>query len=92
MKDLTKLYCYDQEPDNVESESDGEPHIDIKDNTVAMKSDSEVTTQKIKKRKLPILYSSDDSEEEESNIEEENRKKTIFVDSGSDVIPSNEPK
>ena len=39
-----------------------------------MSSDSEVTAQKRKKRKIPIVYRSDDSEEK-SNTEEEKRKR-----------------
>ena len=31
---MTKLYCYGHQPDNPESESDDEIHIDIKENTV----------------------------------------------------------
>ena len=37
-------------------------------------------------------YCSDDSEEEKSDIDKEKRKKTTFVDSGSDVILNSEPK
>ena len=68
---MTKLYCNDHEPRNVESESDDAIHIDIKDNTVDVESDSKVTTQKTKKkkRKIPIVCSGIDSEEEKSNIE-----------------------
>ena len=52
MKDfMTKLYSYDHEPDNVKSESDGEIHMDIKDNTVVVESDSDVTVQKTMKKK-----------------------------------------
>ena len=52
MKDfMTKLYSYDHEPDNVKSESDDEIHIDIKDNTVVVESDSDVTVQKTMKKK-----------------------------------------
>lgn len=69
---MTKRYCNDHKPRNVESESDDAIHIDIKDNTVDVESDSKVTTQKTKKkkqRKIPIVYSGTDSEEEKSNIE-----------------------
>lgn len=46
---MVKLYCHKQEPDNVESKSEFEIHIDIKDNTVVVESDSKVTVQKTKK-------------------------------------------
>ena len=44
--------------------------------------DSEVTVQKTKKRKIPIVSSSNDSEKE----------KTAFFESDTDVIPNSEPK
>lgn len=47
---MTKLYCNDHKPRNVESESDDAIHIDIKHNTVDVESDSKVTTQKTKKK------------------------------------------
>ena len=47
MKDLTKLYYYDHEADNVEFESDDETHRGIKDNTTVAESEGEVTVQKI---------------------------------------------
>ena len=53
---MTKLYCYDHKPDNVESDSDDETHIDIKDNAVVVERDSKTAVQKIKKRKIPIVY------------------------------------
>ena len=40
---MFKLSCYDHEPDNVESELDDEIHVVIKDSTVVVESDSEVT-------------------------------------------------
>ena len=46
---MTKLYCNDHEPGNVESASDDEIHIDIKDNAVDVESDNKVTAQKTKK-------------------------------------------
>ena len=56
MKDFkTKLYCYDHESGNVEFESDDEIHIDIKDKTVVLESDNEVTVQNTKRRKIPIV-------------------------------------
>ena len=33
---MSKVYCDDHEPDNVESQSDDEVHIDIKENTVVV--------------------------------------------------------
>ena len=86
MKDfMTKLYCYDHEPDNVESESDDETRIDIKGNTVVVESDSEVAVAKAKKRKITILHSSDDSEEEKSDTEEGKKTKTKFMESDSEI-------
>lgn len=46
---MTKLYCYDHKPDNVESDSDDETHIDIKDNGVVVERDSKAAVQKTKK-------------------------------------------
>ena len=57
-----------------------------------VESDSKVTVQKHKKRKIPIVHSSDDSEEKKSDIEEEKRKKTTLVESDRDAIPKNGPK
>ena len=92
MKDfMTKLYCYDHEPDNVESESDDETHIDIKDNTVVVESDSEVAAPKTKKRKIPIVHSSDDSKGEKSDIEEGKKTKTKFMVSDSEVSQTVNP-
>ena len=54
------FHCYDHKP---ESESDEEIYTYIKDNTVVAESDSEITAQKTKNRKVPIVYSSDDSAE-----------------------------
>ena len=53
---MTKLYCYDHKPDNVESDSDDETHIDIKGNTVVVERDSKAAVQKPKKWKIPIVY------------------------------------
>lgn len=46
---MTKLYCYDHKSDNVESDSDDETHIDIKDNGVVVERDSKAAVQKTKK-------------------------------------------
>ena len=52
MKDLmTKRYCDELEPNNVESESHHEIYTDIKDNTVVVESDSEITVQKQRREK-----------------------------------------
>ena len=53
---MTKLYCYDHKSDNVESDSDDETHIDIKDNAVVVERDSKAAVQKTKKWKIPIVY------------------------------------
>ena len=90
MKDfMTKLYCYDNEPDNVESESDDETCLDIKDNTVVVESDSEVAVAKAKKRKITIVH--DDSEEEKSDIEEGKKTKTKFMESDSEISQTVNP-
>ena len=46
---MVKLYCHKHEPDNVESKSEFEIPIVIKDNTVVVESDSKVIVQKTKK-------------------------------------------
>ena len=51
---MVKLYCHKHEPDNVESKSEFEIHIVIKDNTVVVESDSKVIVQKTKKWKISI--------------------------------------
>ena len=48
---MVKLYCHKHEPDNVESKSEFEIHIDIKDNTVV------VFTEEILNGKLHFLCS-----------------------------------
>ena len=83
---LTTLYCYKHKPGNVEFESHDQIHVDIKDNNIVGESDSEVTVQKPRNTKIPIVCSSNCSKEEKSYIEEEKRKKTTFVESDSNVI------
>ena len=89
---MTELYCYEYEPDNIESESYDEIHIDIKYNAVVVESDSAVLFKKQRRKQTLVVYSTVDSEEEKSKIKEEKRKRTTFVKSDNDVIPSSEPK
>ena len=63
---LTKLYCYDHKPvtENVESDSDSDEfHIEIKENVVEEREDSEVLeAPKAKKRQVTIACNSDYSD------------------------------
>ena len=73
MEDLmTKLYCYDCEPENVKSESDDKVHKHININTI-IESGSDIFDQKTRNRKIQIFYNSDESKEEKSDVEEKEK-------------------
>lgn len=89
---MVKLYCHKHEPDNVESKSEFEIHIVIKDNTVVVESDSKVIVQKTKKWKISITVAMIMKKRNLTLKKRREKSQHSLRESDSGAIPKNGPK